>query len=111
MGKNNPQKGAPARPAGQKGTTMKLKVRHILVPGFKQAEQISKELDKGANFEDLAKKYSTDPVSKAQGGMLNYIEKKDVSEEFWDAASSLRVNGVSDPVQDKKGFHIIQRIV
>ncbi len=111
MGKDHPQKSAPSRSTGPHGATMKLKVRHILVPTFKQAEQICKELEKGAKFEDLAKKYSTDPTCKAQGGLLSNIEKTSVSEEFWDAASSLRVNGVSDPVQDKKGFHVIQRIV
>jgi parvulin-like peptidyl-prolyl isomerase len=111
MGKDHLQKSPPSRPTGPHGATLKLKVRHILVQTFKQAEQISKELQKGANFEDLARKYSTDPVCKAQGGLLSNIEKNDVSEEFWDAASSLRINGVSDPVKDKKGFHIIMRII
>jgi len=90
---------------------MKIKVSHILVPTFKQAESIIKEMEKGAKFEDMAKKYSTDATCKAQGGLLGPIEKGTVSEEFWDAASSLRVNEISDPVQDHKGFHIIKRSV
>ncbi len=90
---------------------MKLKVRHILVQTFKQAEQISKELQKGAKFEDLARKFSIDTTCKADGGLLSNVEKSNVSEEFWDAASSLRINDVSDPVEDKKGFHIIMRVL
>ncbi len=90
---------------------MKLKVRHILVQTFKQAEQIIKELQKGAKFEDLARKYSIDTTCKADGGLLSNVEKNNVSEEFWDTASSLRINDVSDPVEDKKGFHIIMRVI
>ncbi len=90
---------------------MKLKVRHILVQTFKQAEQISKELQKGAKFEDLARKYSIDTTCKADGGLLSSVEKSNVSEEFWDAATSLRINDISDPIEDKKGFHIIMRVL
>ncbi len=111
MGKEHPQKNTASRPSGPHGTTMKLKVRHILLPTFKQAEQICKEIEKGAKFEDLARKYSTDPVCKSQGGLLSTIEKDGVTEEFWDAASSLRINEVSDPVKDKKGFHVIMRVM
>ncbi len=90
---------------------MRLNVRHILVQSFKQAEQICKELEKGANFEDLARKYSIDSTCKAEGGLLSNIEKQNVSEEFWDTAVSLRINDISDPVEDKKGYHIIKRVL
>ena len=99
----------PVGKAGPHGVSTKMKVSHILVPTFKQAEDIIKQIEKGAKFEDMARKYSTDTTCKAQGGLLGPIEKEDVSEEFWDAASSLRVNEISDPVKDNKGFHVIKR--
>nr|MDO8115350.1 peptidylprolyl isomerase [Candidatus Sigynarchaeota archaeon] len=103
--------GASSRSIGPHGATSKIKVSHILVATFKQAEEIIKDLQKGAKFEDLAKKHSTDTTCKAQGGLLGTIEKQNVSEEFWDAATSLRINEVSDPIQDHKGFHVIKRML
>ncbi len=109
--KNHAQHGASSQHAGPHGGSLKLKVKHILVPTFKQAEQICKELEKGARFEDLARKYSIDTTCKAEGGLMSNVEKSNVSEEFWDAAVSLRVNDISDPVEDKKGYHIIMRVL
>jgi|SRR5271157_1011826 len=100
-----------SKSVGPHGISTKLKVSHILVPTFKQAESIIKELESGAKFEDMARKYSIDATCKAQGGLLGTIEKNAVSEEFWDAASSLRTNEISDPIKDHKGFHIIKRSV
>jgi foldase protein PrsA len=119
MGHNSSTKGsaqnvqgtASTKTVGQHGATSKLKVGHILVASFKQAEDIIKQLNAGGKFEDLAKKLSTDAASKQNGGLLGTIEKQDVSGEFWNTAISLRVNEVSDPVQDRKGFHIIKRQV
>eukprot|EP00347_Sterkiella_histriomuscorum_P013085 403366080 len=47
-------------------------VSHILVKDQKTANDIEAQLKKGANFADLAKKYSTDPGSKANGGELGW---------------------------------------
>ncbi len=115
MGKNNPahqvQGKVSTKTVGPHGATSKIKVSHILVASFKQAEDIIKQLNSGAKFEDLAKKFSLDKTCKDNGGLLGIIEKTTVSEEVWDTAISLRINEVSDPVQDRKGFHVIKRTV
>lgn len=107
-------------------TQDRVRVRHILIatppPGpdgkvdqkaveaaHKKAEDVLKQLKGGADFAELAKKYSEDPGSKDQGGELGW-QTKDSSlvPEFKSAMLSLNKGQTSDPVQTSYGFHIIQ---
>ena len=63
---------------------------------------------KGANFEDLAKKYSEDPGSKTKGGDLGWIVQGQTVPEFEKAAFSLPKGEVSDLIRTQYGFHIIK---
>jgi peptidyl-prolyl cis-trans isomerase D len=74
----------------------------------KKAEDVLKQVKKGGNFEDLAKKYSEDPGSKDKGGDLGWIIEKQTVPEFEKAAFSLNKGQVSDLVQTVYGFHIIK---
>lgn len=73
-----------------------------------RAKNIIKELDKGADFSKLAKKYSKDRETKNKGGNLGYIKNSDIEEELFDTASQLKVNEYSKkPVRTGHGYHII----
>lgn len=73
-----------------------------------KAEEIIKKLDKGENFETLAKENSDDTGSKENGGDLGYFNKGDMVEEFEEAAYSLKVNEYTKkPVKTTYGYHII----
>jgi peptidyl-prolyl cis-trans isomerase C len=83
--------------------------RHILVKTEAEAKDIIKQLDKGADFEKLAKEKSTDPGSGESGGDLGYFTKDKMVPEFADAAFKMDKNTYSkDPVHSQYGWHVIQ---
>jgi peptidyl-prolyl cis-trans isomerase D len=97
-----------------------VKVRHILIQvppnadaktdaaAKEKAEDVLKQLKAGANFADLAKKYSDDPGSKAQGGELGMIQRGVTVPAFENVAFSLSPGQTSGVVKTQFGYHIIQ---
>jgi peptidyl-prolyl cis-trans isomerase D len=73
-----------------------------------KAEEVLKKAKSGANFEDLAKKYSEDDATKPKGGDLGWIVEKQTVPEFEQAAFSVPKGSISDLVKTQYGFHIIK---
>ena len=73
-----------------------------------QAEDVLNKIKHGANFEDMAKKYSEDDATKPKGGDLGWIVKGQTVPAFQQAAFSLPKGTVSDLVKTEYGFHIIK---
>jgi parvulin-like peptidyl-prolyl isomerase len=84
-------------------------VRHILVKTKAQADDLYSQLKAGADFATLAKKFSEDTGSKANGGKLT-ISKGQTVAPFDKKAFELKKNEISTPVKTEFGFHIIQPI-
>lgn len=85
-----------------------LKARHILVDSEKTAKEVIKKLNKGADFADLAKLYSTGP-SASKGGELGWFRVGQMVKPFSDAASKLAKGEYTKvPVKTKYGWHVIQ---
>ena len=92
-----------------------MKASHILIESEensnkkkKEAEDIKKQLDDGANFASLATKYSDDTESKDSGGSLGYIVKGQMNKDFDKAAFKLKTNKISDVIKTDYGYHIIK---
>ncbi len=93
--------------AGKSGTE-EVHARHILVPTEAEAKDVIAQLDKGADFATLAKKYSKDPGS-ADGGDLGFFKKDDMVPAFADAAFALKDGQYTEtPVHTQFGWHVIQ---
>jgi foldase protein PrsA len=85
-----------------------VKVAHILVKDEATAKKVKEELDKGGDFAELAKKYSTDTGNKDKGGELGWVTKEQVVPEFGNAAFALKKGEISNPVKSQFGYHIIK---
>ena len=81
--------------------------RHILVETEDEAKAIKAELDKGADFAELAKKKSKDPGA-SDGGDLGFFTKEQMVPEFSAVAFTLEPGKISDPVKSQFGWHIIK---
>lgn len=85
------------------------KAQHILVPSEKEADDIIAQLKKGAKFSDLAKKYSKDTGSAANGGDLGWSTANNYVPPFAEALTKLKPGQYTQqPVQSQFGWHIIK---
>ncbi len=84
-------------------------VRHILVQKKALADSLYAQLKGGANFAKLAKRYSKDPGSAANGGKLT-VTKGQTVPQFDKAAFTLEKGQLSTPIKTQYGYHIIQAL-
>ena len=90
-------------------TGTEYRARHILVENEAEAKSLIAQLKAGASFEELAKKYSKDPGSGAQGGDLDFAKADSYVPEFGQALTQLKKGEVTAvPVKTQFGWHIIK---
>jgi peptidyl-prolyl cis-trans isomerase D len=101
-------------------TPERVNVRHIMLKTSgdakadaavkAKADDLVKQLraTKGANFADMAKKYSEDPSSAAKGGESDGVVHGQMEPELDKEAFSLKVNEISEPIKVTYGYHILQ---
>ncbi len=82
--------------------------RQILVPTEDDAKKVIAQLDKGADFADLAKQDSKDPGAQ-NGGDLGFFKKADMVPDFAAAAFALQPGQYTKtPVKTQFGYHVIK---
>ena len=86
---------------------MKVRASHILVSSEREANRIFDDINKGKDFSEMARRYSSCPSGK-NGGDLGFFGKGQMVKEFEDVAFSLKEGEVSRPVKTQFGYHIIK---
>ena len=94
------------------------KTRHILLEinpsessskeSLLKIKKIREEIINGLSFDSAAKKYSEDPGSKDLGGNLGYVPRGSFVQEFEEAAFTLDINILSEPIKTKYGYHLME---
>jgi len=89
-----------------------VRARHILVKGtddkmLKKIKQLREQALAG-DFAQVATENSEDEGSKTRGGDLNFFKKGQMVPEFEEAAFSLPIGQISEPVKSAFGYHIIK---
>lgn len=75
-----------------------------------QAQDLSQRLDRGENFEALAKEFSQDLTTKDGGGLLDWLNETDLTPQFRTAVAGLKGNSVSKPIRSPFGYQLIKVI-
>ncbi|MCW8086206.1 peptidylprolyl isomerase [Sabulicella glaciei] len=86
-----------------------VRARHILVREEAEARAIIGEIQRGANFEEVARRRSTDPAGRSNGGDLGFFRRNDMVPEFATAAFNLQPGQMTpNPVRSQFGWHVIR---
>ena len=72
------------------------------------ADQVYQRALNGEDFAKLAEEYSKDPGSAKRGGDLGYFSRGRMVKPFEDAAFSMKVDEISQPIKSEFGYHIIK---
>lgn len=83
--------------------------RQILVDKKETADRIRAELMKGANFGDLARKYSVSPDAE-RGGDLGFFDAESYPETFAEICTKLKPGEISSVTATPYGYQIFQLI-
>ncbi|HTN32797.1 MAG TPA: peptidylprolyl isomerase [Marinobacter sp.] len=105
------------RGGDQKKVIQQRKVRHILIRPSEavtdsQAEAkirgIYQQLKDGADFAELARKYSDDPVSGSDGGNLGWVSQGQMVPAFEQVMLEADTGEITKPFRSQFGWHILQ---
>ena len=102
---------------GDRTEIIQNNVRHILISAestvaksqaSKRLIDIRERIKNGESFADLARIYSDDSVSAANGGSLGWVSPGQMVKPFEDSFQKLNLGEISEPVATEYGVHIMQ---
>ena len=71
------------------------------------ANRVEKQLRQGADFAQMAQRYSADKATAAEGGLLPWVSKGQLVPEFEQAVFAMKPGELSKPVLSPYGYHLI----
>jgi peptidyl-prolyl cis-trans isomerase SurA len=101
---------APADPAAQKAAddaAHQAADSAALATAEAKANDLLAQIQKGASFEDIAKKYS-DGASAADGGQLGVFKRGQLAKELEDKTFAMKPGEVSGVIRTKQGYVILK---
>jgi len=105
------------RRGDQSVVVTEYKARHILIKpdavrslekAAQLAQNVRRELEGGAEFADLARRFSEDPLSAAKGGDLGWVRADQLVPGFANVMTQLPLNTLSGVTKSRFGFHLIE---
>jgi peptidyl-prolyl cis-trans isomerase SurA len=76
----------------------------------KQLSDIREQILRGANFNEMAKKYSTDPSAQQNAGEMGYVARGAMVPQYEAMAFKIKIGEISAPFETSFGWHILQLI-
>ena len=105
------------RRGDQSVVVTEYKARHILIKpdavrspekAKELAQNVRRELEGGADFSELARRFSEDPLSAAKGGDLGWVRADKLVPGFVTVMTQLPLNTLSQVARSRFGFHLIE---
>ena len=105
------------RRGDQSVVVTEYKARHILIKpdavrspekAEELAQNVRRELEGGADFSELARRFSEDPLSAAKGGDLGWVRVDQLVPGFATVMTQLPLNTLSQVARSRFGFHLIE---
>lgn len=112
-----PESALPPPPPAPTTVVAQRQVRHILMrPNELQSSEdvhqamlgIYRQLQKGADFAEIARLKSQDPGSAIKGGDLGWVSPGDMVPEFDRTIGKTAIGQISEPFETKFGWHILR---
>ena len=85
-----------------------LRASHLFAHDYESAEVLHKRLQNGESFESLAKEVFKTPYLANNGGDLGEFTTDEMDIAFENAAFTLKVGEISEPVKTVQGYSIIK---
>ena len=86
----------------------RVRASHLYAATRSEIQTLKNRLDAGESFEQLAKKAFKNSELAKNGGDLGWFTTDDMDVSFEEAAFSLSMNRISEPVQTAQGYSIIK---
>ena len=86
-----------------------FRLRHVLVPDEKQAQQVLAKLKGGAKFEAVAQESSRDPGTRDKGGLSDWVAEGRLAPAIQKAVEGLKAGQLAaQPVSTPAGWQVLR---